>query len=294
MNKRDIIYLKKDPNTRVYRKKGEPGVVYKEYIVAKSRNSLYESREDLQRHRNKLLAIKRYKNWPKFVIKPYKIYDIKRSSFIAVLPYIAGDSLGSYLRNNTLDLHFCADFISKLEKNIMSKQNFVFPDIANVGNIILFPSEEETIDFKVIDPDDIQFSKYGYDKVAESIGLKLDDDCLARGISKCLSSNSKVNKQLDIRSMFSLFYLMMNSHESFYPINYEKSTKSYLRSLRTVNIPKDSSLYIKSLITISDDEPNVPIGDSLFELVDAGYNFEVYGINKWGNQYRLKKKRTYY
>jgi len=55
-----------------------------------------------------------------------------------------------------------------------------------------------------------------------------------------------------------------------------------------LNIPQGSSLYQKTLTTLSDEEPNIPIEDSLLELAELGYEFD-----KQDNRYCLKKNRWY-
>lgn len=76
--------------------------------------------------------------------------------------------------------------------------------------------------------------------------------------------------------------------DSFYPFISPKDMEEYTKFLDDLRIPRDSSLYKKTMITLSDEEPNIPIENSLLELADLGYQFE-----KQDNRYCLKKNRWY-
>ena len=83
---------------------------------------------------------------------------------------------------------------------------------------------------------------------------------------------------------FDLLYIIFNSKESFYPCLWQKNFEDYKAFLRNLNIPVESELYQKSLQTLSDTQPNEPIGNALFELAEQGYEFE-----KKDGIYRLKR-----
>ena len=113
----------------------------------------------------------------------------------------------------------------------------------------------------------------------------------ARGMKKCLTIDSKYNKQLDIRSMYAIFYRIMNSDDFFYPVLAERSKISeYENILDSMNIPIGGTLYNQTFDTLDDNKPNKLISDSLFELVDDGYELETYNENCYGYQHRLIKK----
>ena len=95
----------------------------------------------------------------------------------------------------------------------------------------------------------------------------------AAGLNKCIEAWIP-NKQLDIRSIYALLYLIMDSKRNFYPHDSNEKMQKYMYYLDRLNIPQGSDLYKKFLITLSEDEPSQIIGDSLYELIDDGYSFK--------------------
>lgn len=286
MDEKQIKFYKSERHVQVYTDLDYADSIFKKYLID---YDIHRSREELKEIRKKLMAIKHCQHWPEFVIKPKSISRLNAQSFTAEFPFIEGIVLDEYLLKHDMSLLTCAQFISSLEKSIMDEKNFIFPDIANVGNIMILPQQDGKLHFRVIDPDGIQFDGYGYSQGAAAVGL-LWDGSMARGLEKCFDERGNANKQLDIRSMYSLFYIIMNGEDCFYPIFSEKAMDEYLGLLNSLNVPSGSSLYQSSLETLSDDEPNREISSSLFELIDAGYEFEIYNQNSLGNQYRLTRK----
>ena len=192
-------------------------------------------------------------------------------SFKAYYPFISGFRLDEYLRSNNINLSTCANFISDLEEKIMQAEDFVFPDIATPSNtIIILPRKSnqcksDQLLFWVIDPDDIQFGQYGCQRTPTRLGVVLSGKIPPRGVKKCFNdvifdgySKEVANKQLDLRSMYSIFYDMMNGEQHFYPQKYERTMEEYHELLRSFNVPIGSPLYENSLATLSDDIPNNP------------------------------------
>lgn len=109
-------------------------------------------------------------------------------------------------------------------------------------------------------------------------GELLADGKYALGVNKCFDDNTREylypNKQLDIRSIYALLYLIMDSKRNFYPYDSNEKMRKYMYYLDRLNIPQGSDLYKKFLITLSEDEPSQIIGDSLYELIDDGYSFK--------------------
>ena len=181
----------------------------------------------------------------------------------------------------------------------MAAEKFVFPDIANGGNIIV-QKKNGQITYRAIDSDDVAFDDYyctGFSR--KMSGELLADGKYALGVNKCFDDNTREylypNKQLDIRSLYALLYLIMcnnskrlGNKDSFYPFTRPKDEEEYQEFLDDLNIPQGSSLYQKTLTTLSDEEPNIPIEDSLLELAELGYEFD-----KQDNRYCLKKNRWY-
>ena len=286
----DKIILKSSSSVEVYQNLDDFDVVYKKYCID---YDTYRTREELKTHRQKLMSIKKCSNWPDFVIKPKEVLKLNQRSFVVSFPFIDGTRLDDYLLVHNIDLLTCAKFISNLERDIMSQKDFVFPDIANCGNILILSNDNE-MKYFIIDPDAIQFDGYKCTQAAALLSVYNFDGQLVHGLAKCFDDEYTANKQLDIRSIYSLFYLLLNGKDYFYPILDEKCMEDYIGLLTYYNIPKGSSLYKNSLSTLSDDEPSKLISDSLYELIDAGYDFEIYDKNYAGNQYRLTKKRLFY
>lgn len=89
------------------------------------------------------------------------------------------------------------------------------------------------------------------------------------------NSDGTLNKQLHIRSMYALFYYMMDSWNYFYPVFCERDKLSdYEEILVKSNTPENSSLYEKSMITLDEVKDNQRIGESLLELVEDGYELK--------------------
>ena len=285
----EVKIFKDDESTTVYQNLEMPDSIFKKYYID---GEAFTDREDLEAARNKLIAIKSCENWPEFVIKPKKIYPLYKTTFKAEFPFIKGETLAEYQKNHQFSLKQCADFFCELEKKILSYKRFVFPDIANANNIIMQPQDEDgKLDFTVIDPDDIQFKNYYSVKSSAFIAPIFSDPEETRGLKKCLYKNNKYNKQLDIRSMYALFYIIFNNTDWFYPLYVEKiSMKEYYELLKKMEIPFDSRLHLNSILTLDDEEPNQPISEALLELVDDGYEFEVTGKDKLGYNYQLVRK----
>lgn len=280
--------FKDDECTTVYQLFDMPDSVFKKYHID---YNTFRDREDLEAMRNKLQAIKNCENWPEFVIKPKKIYPLYKTTFKAEFPFIKGETLAEYQINHQLSFKQCVDFICDLEKKILSHKKFVFPDIANTNNIIIKPQDEDDkLGFVLIDPDDIQFNNYRSIKSSSYIAPVYSELEDTRGLQKCLYKNYKFNKQLDIRSMYALFYLILNGKDLFYPLFVEMPMRRYFDLLDNMGIPRCTQLYINSLMTLDDEEMNPPISDALLELVDDGYEFEVYDKDSYGYSYRIVRK----
>lgn len=277
--------FKQDEYVEVYQELNKPEVIYKKYLVDYNR---YRDTEDLKEIRDKLMAMKRRKEWPEFLIKPQKVGRLNKYSLKVEYPFIEGYDLKQFTRKNNLDLKTCAKFIRNLEEKIYSEKDFVFPDIANPGNIIVNKKENSNeIDFKVIDVDGVQFDNYPSVNISALISPSFTDGL---GLNKC-EEDEKYNKQLDIRSIYAIFYYIMNGEDYFYPIILErKNLTEYEEILRMLNIPETSSLYEKTMLTLDETLPNKAIVDSLFELIDSGYEFETYCADSFGFHHRLIKK----
>lgn len=290
MMEKQIKFYKDAQEVQVYQDMNRPTSIFKKYLVD---YEIYKSKEDLKKMREKLIRIKECKNWPDYVIKPKKIYRLYEKSFMAEFPFIEGTQLDQYLLKQDIDFLTLAKFMKQLEEKIMNLQNFVFPDIANTGNIMILPDQQE-LDLCFIDPDGIQFGEYGCSERNVFLGTCFGYDDDIRGIKKCYNKDGFANKQLDIRSLYALFYMIMNGKDYFYPIFFEKSIEEYRDLLNSLNIPSSSDLYKRSLGTLSNSKPNEVIGDALFQLIDDGYDLEINSKNRCGNQYRLSKKRKFY
>ena len=280
---------------RLYLDSKYPGKIIKEYIAKdKSKDEL----EDLVNFRNKMIVEKNHPDWPAFFIRPEKVSQIKGTRFKTLQQFVEGEILYDYIRNNGIDIRTCARLIRNIEKDVMAAEKFVFPDIANGGNIIIQKKNGE-IAYRAIDSDDVTFDDYYCTGFSSKMsGELLANGKYALGVNKCFEDNEGEylypNKQLDIRSIYALLYLIMDSKRNFYPYDRNEKMQKYMCYLDRLNIPQGSDLYRKFLITLSEDEPNQIIGDSLYELIDDGYSFE--GRKKGGYlTYTLhKNKKAFY
>ena len=260
---------------RLYLDSKYPGKIIKEYIAKdKSKDEL----EELVNFRNKMIVEKNCPDWPDFFIRPEKVSQIKGTRFKTLLQLAKGEEIYSFINNHKIDIRTCAHFIRSIETDIMSAENFFFPDIANGGNIIVYQQEGQIM-YRAIDSDDVVFDDYYCMKYAPMIsGKLLARQKYALGVNKCFEDDKGEylypNKQLDIRSIYALLYLMINCKDNFYPYYSNGDIQKYKRKLERLNIPQGSDLYKKFLITLSEDEPNQIIGDSLYELIDDGYSFK--------------------
>lgn len=281
--------------TRLYFNSKYPDKIIKEYIAKdKSKDEL----EELVNFRNKMIVEKNRPDWPAFFIRPEKVSQIKGTSFKTLQQFVEGEILYDYIRNNGIDIRTCARLISNIEKDVMAAEKFVFPDIANGGNIIIQKKNGE-IAYRAIDSDDVAFDDYYCTCFSSKMsGELLANGKYALGVNKCFEDKKGEylypNKQLDIRSIYALLYLIMDSKRNFYPYDTNEKMRKYRYYLDRLNIPQGSDLYRKFLITLSEDEPNQIIGDSLYELIDDGYSFE--GRKKAGYlTYTLhKNKKAFY
>lgn len=287
MEERRIRVYKDEPHIQVYQDLDNVNSIFKKYRVD---YNIYNSKEDLKQIRQRLIDVKNCRNWPSFAIKPKNISRLNAKSFMVELPFIDRARLDDYLFDNDINLLSLAKFISNLEKEIMHEEQFVFPDIANTGNILVSTDKNNITDFTIIDPDGIQFDNYNCEQIAVLLGAGLFGGEKANGLEKCFDTEGIANKQLDIRSMYALLFIIINNEDCLYPIFAEKSMDEYLGLLKTSNIPFGSNLYKKTIKSLSNDEQNELIGDSLFELADSGYELEVYDRDSRGNKYVLTKK----
>lgn len=91
--------------------------------------------------------------------------------------------------------------------------------------------------------------------------------------------------------MYALLYYMMNGYDRLYPQLIErKDLREYIDILLKLNIPENSELYRKSIQTLLSNKPNEPIGNSLFDLLKEGYEFETYDKDNDGYKHILVKK----
>lgn len=291
MAKQKSKVFKEEDHIVVYQKLLKPESVYKKY---KFDCDVFKTYKDLEFFREKMIAIKNDDSWPKFVLKPTYISPLYEREFerefIAEFPFIDGISLKDFLIKNNVDLKNSIEFISSLEKRIMSEKGKVFLDVANISNIMILPDEKEYV---LIDPDDIQFGCYPSDGAAYLLGTKpmfsVSDD-YSCGIKKCFIDKEMLNKQIDIRSMYALFYYIL-SKDAFYPIFLEKEKDEYIQNLKEYNVPEGSLLYRNTILTLSESDENECISNALYELLDAGYEFKVSNKGSNGYVYKLQKKR---
>lgn len=296
MSKREKEIFKETKVVEVYRYLDQHDKIYKKYKICNEINH-YRDKYDLKKIRNKESTILKDPNWPKFQKKPNFVSPIyKGEHFTVEYPFVEGVTLGQYLSENEINILTCTNFIKDIEVNVLAYENYIFPDIAKYDNIIISPSHEPMQKYYCIDSYSVLFGKYRRLKEGSMfIGLKMYFfDGYAAGLQKCIEAGIP-NKQLDIRSLYALLYLIMCNNskrlankDSFYPFISPKDMEEYTKFLDDLRIPRDSSLYKKTMITLSDEEPNIPIENSLLELADLGYQFE-----KQDNRYCLKKNRWY-
>lgn len=277
--------FKKNSEVKVFSKKNNPNEVLKKYST-----SCDCSLEELREKRKKLIDMKNKENWPSFSIKPTKVGNITLKSFTARFPFVDGIELNKFLLSKDISLTECANILKKIEDKVSSEDDYVFADIATPSNTMIINKEENDIDIMLIDPDDIQFNNYKFQRFPYLIMPHLNTIYNTRGMSKCFE-HKKMNKQIEIRSLYYLLYYIINGNVNFYPSFIERdSIEEYELILQNLNIPESSSLYEKSLITVSDQINNKPIGDSLFELIDKGYEFKTYDKDYSGYKHILVKK----
>ena len=290
MSKQESKVFKEESHVVVYQKLLKPESIYKKY---KFDGDFFETSREFKSIYRKMVAIKERAEWPCFVLKPTYVSPLYEKEFIIEYPFIDGINLGEYLKKNKIDFKTCVEFISGLEKKIMSFKDIVFPDIANPGNIMILPNEK---DYVVIDPDDIQFDDYPFYGCASLLGTKpmfSTSNDFSCGIKKCLVDDRMANKQLDIRSMYALFYYVM-CRQSFYPSLFDKEILDYIKDLKEYNVPNGSLLDTRTMLTLDNSSENEPISDALYELLDSGYEFETtYDDNK-GYVYKLENKKKIY
>lgn len=260
------------------------GEICKKYNLVKTDS---QSRKELNYRRLKSIDIKKDVDWPNFVIKPTNIGRMNKECFTVRYPFIEGNTVADYIKNNDMSLEECAIFLKKLEERLASAENYVFTDIGNPGNIII---QNSNLDFTVIDPDNILFKDYKDTAISDIVFSFFEDEKYVYGLRKC-KRYSKYTKQLELRSMYALLYYMMNGDDIFYPFKFErKGVGEYRDVLSKLNIPESSELYRKTIQTIYPNVRNEPIGESLFELVKEGYEFATYGEDESGYKHILVKK----
>ena len=264
----NINVFKDESSMYVFQKQDELDNIYKRYLLD---NSVFKSKEDLEVIRKKLLQMKKRKHWPSFLLRPNYVGRMNKYSFTTKLPYIEGQTLDQYIETHNLDLRTISMFIKRLEDDILSEKDFVFPDIATSANIMI--RDMDNLSYMIIDPDDVQFDSQTSRCISGLVKpLYCSDKQQIQGIDKCFKSDGTLNKQLDIRSMYALFYYMMDSWHYFYPVFCGRDKLSdYEEILVKSNIPENSSLYEKSMRTLDEVKDNQRIGDSLIELVEEGY-----------------------
>lgn len=276
--------LKNTDEVFVYLNPAYPGEICKKHNLVRTDK---QSRKELQDRRNKCIDIKNDSNWPSFVIKPTNVGKMNKECFTVRYPFIEGDTIANYIKNNDISLEECAIFIKKLEEQLASANDYVFTDIGNPNNIII---QDFSFNFTVIDPDNILFKDYRDAAISSVVSPAFVRDISVYGLRKC-RRYKKYTKQLELRSMYALLYFMMNGYDRFYPPFIERSGFSeYIDILSNLNIPESSDLFRKSMQTLYMNKPNEPIGDSLFELLKNGYEFETYDKDNSGYKHVLVKK----
>lgn len=276
--------LKNTDEVFVYLNPAYPGEICKKYNLVKTDKI---SKKELYDRRIKSIDIKNDDNWPEFIIKPTNVGKMNKECFTVRYPFIAGDTITDYIKNNDISLEECAILLKKIEEKLASAEDYIVTDIGNPNNIII---QDSNLDFKIIDPDNILFKNYKDAAISNVVAPSFADESSVYGLRKC-RRYSKYTKQLELRSMYALLYFMMNGYDSFYPCMFErKGLEEYMEILSNLNIPESSELYRKSMQTLYRNKPNETIGNSLFELLKEGYEFETYDEDNNGYKHILVKK----
>lgn len=276
--------LKNTDEVFVYLNPAYPGEICKKYNLVRTDR---QSRKELSDRRKKSIDIKKDASWPDFVIKPTNIGRMNKECFTVRYPFIEGETITNYIKNNDISLEECAIFLKKLEERLASAENYVFTDIGNPNNIII---QNTSLDFTVIDPDNILFKDYKDAAISNIVAPSFEKEYAVYGLRKC-RRYSKYTKQLELRSMYALLYYMINGYDRFYPYMFErKEIYEYMEILKKLNIPESSELYRKSMQTLYGNKPNESIGNSLFELIKEGYELETYDEDYNGYKHVLIKK----
>lgn len=276
--------LKNTDDVFVYLNPAYPGEICKKYNLVRTDK---ESQKELRDRRIKSIDIKNDSNWPNFIIKPTNVGKMNKECFTVRYPFIEGNTITNYMKNNDISLEECAILFKGLEEKLSSAKDYVFTDIGNPNNIII---QDSNFNFTVIDPDNVLFKNYKDAAISNFVAPSLQDEVSVYGLRKC-RRYSKYTKQLESRSMYALLYFIMNGYDRFYPSLFErKSFGEYIEILSKLNIPESSELYRKSMQTLYGNKPNESIGDSLFELLKEGYEFETYDKDNNGYKHILVKK----
>ena len=279
--------LKENNFCQVYFDPRDPGHIVKQYRSGFMGYNI----EELCELRKKLLAIKEVKGLPDFQIRPIEVSELykpsdevlTRKSFYAVLPLVNGISLDKYLKIKgwELELETIGFFILDLEKKVMSAPEFVFPDLAKGDNIFITSKLDSGIlEYKVIDPDDIQFSTFSSEHYAPNVVPQDANFIYQRvmGLKKCYNIDSQgrivFNKSFDCRSMYALFYYIINREVPFYN-SVNDTSDDYEKRLLGLGVPTNSTLFEKTMKTVSDSAINESIGESVLELAEDGYHLKL-------------------
>ena len=83
----------------------------------------------------------------------------------------------------------------------------------------------------------------------------------------------------------------MNRKQPFYPWGFEQDLVKYMEYLNNLNIPNSNMLFQNSIKTLIDDCESIGIKDSLWELVDAGYELKPNKDKGFGKSYTLEKQK---
>ena len=285
MNRKYIGKIfKNEGDVLVYLNPAYPGEICKKYNLEYTDK---QSQKELHDRRIKSIDIKNDPNWPSFVIKPTNIGKMNKECFTVRYPFIEGDTITDYIKNNDVSLEECAILFKNLEEKLISAKDYVFTDIGNPNNIII---QDSNFNFTVIDPDNILFKNYKDAAISNIVVPIFIDESEVYGLRKCKRYN-KYTKQLELRSLYALFYYIINGYDRFYPFLFERdSLIEYGKVLSDLNIPESSELYRKSMQTLHRNKPNESIGDSIYELLREGYEFETYDKDYNGYKHILVKK----
>lgn len=287
-----IEYYKNTPYLKVYRLSSKPSSIFKEYFADEN---IYYSKESLIYIRNKFRAMKESPKIEDFITKPINIHELDSKSIKVEFPFIEGELMDNYFAKNIIDLKTCTRFFSLLDDRIMSAEDLVFLDLASGKNIILLPKEDNELDFKIIDPDDIQFGNFYSKGMSRLLGwYRKRYNEKAMGMTKCKINSNFYNKNLDIRSIYALFYYVTNRKQPFYPWGFEQDLVKYMEYLNNLNIPNSSMLFQNSIKTLIDGCESIGIKDSLWELVDAGYELKTNKDKGFGISYTLEKEKKFF